>query len=461
MLAAVAYPKQNNIDQALQDCNQVLQPDLLQRDPRYAAAYLHRAECYLRRKQYEDALRDCLSALKLNEYREDVHLKRAAIYEDMKRAGNQLLYKRAVDADRKKALDFYYRANQYASRGEYQQALADYTVTLELFPHGFEPTRQRALLCWLHLKDFNAALSDSRDLVKFWPKKPEGYLYLALIHLGRRQYSLALEELEDVLSRQPDNLQALWGKAQIYLWQGKAKEALDVINPVVEKLPAGDATVLNLRGDIYRHLGQLDSAAKDYRRLLSLRPENLESYVSLALVYSKQGEQSKARQCLDQMVKANPKSAAAYLWRGRFLRDQGLFDEAWKDSEQEACCDPASVLPKLLQASITAARGDAAAAVDTAEQVLSSATQKDKDDGQVLYSAAQVWSLASLVVARTGDSVTAKRYSDLAVNFLEQTLDKGFHDLNYPDHNRMIDDPALEAIRQHPKAIELLAHRPR
>jgi len=456
LFGAVAYPRQNNIDQALQDCNQVLQ-----QDPRYAAAYLHRAECYLRRKQYEDALSDCLSVLKRNEYREDVHLKRVAIYEDMKREGDQLRYKRAVDADRKEALKFYYRANQHASRGEYQQALADYTVTLELFPHGFEPTCQRALLYWLHLKDFDAALSDSRDLVKVWPKKTEGYLYLGLIHLGRRQYSLALEELEDALSRQPDNLQALWGKAQIYLWQGKAKEALELINPVVEKLPAGDATVLNLRGDIYRYLGQLDSAAKDYRRLIELRPENLDCYVSLALVYSKQGEPGKARQCLDQMVQANPKSAAAYLWRGRFLRDQGLFEEAWKDSEQAARCDPASVLPKLLQASITAARGDAAAAVATAEQVLSNATQKEKEDGQVLYAAAQVWSLASLAAGRVGDSETAKGYADQAVKMLEQTLDKGFHDLNYPDHNRMIDDPALEAIRQHPKAMELLAHRPR
>ncbi len=460
---AAAYLKRDNVDQALQDCNQVLEhdPKVLEHDPSYAAAYLHRAECYLRRKQYEDALADCTQVLARNKYREDVHLKREAIYASMKRAGDELRYKRAVDADRKKALEFYYRANQYASRGDYPQALADYSATLELFPHGFEPTLQRALLYWLHLKDFDAALSDLQDLVKVWAKKPEGYLYRGLIHLGRRQYSLALEELEDALSRQPDNLQALWGKAQIYLWQGKAKEALELINPVVEKLPPGDATVLNLRGDIYRYLGQLDSAAKDYRRLMELRPENLESYVSLGLVYSKQGEPSKARRCLDQMVEANPKLAAAYLWRGRFLRDQKLFTEAWKDSEQEARCDPASVLPKLLQASILAARGDAAAAVAAAERVLSDATQKDKDDGHVLYSAAQVWSLASRAAARAGDSVAAKRYSDQAVRFLEQTLDKGFHDLNYPDHNRMIDDPALEAIRQHPQAEDLLAHRSR
>ncbi len=453
---AAAYLKQNEIDKAIQDCNQVLQ-----QDAGYAAAYLHRAECYLRHKQYEDALADCLRVLELNQYREDAHLKRVAIYENMKRAGDDPRYKRAVAADRQKALEFYHRAKQHASRGEYPQALADYTVTLELFPHGFEPTCERALLYWLHLKDFDAALSDSQDLVKFWKKKTEGYLYRALIHLGRRQYSLALEELEAVLSRQPGNLEALWGMAQIYLWQGKAKEALALVNPVVEKLPTGDATVLNLRGDIYRYVGQLDSAAKDYRRLMELRPEILESYVSLALVYCKQGEPGKARQCLDQMVEANPKSAAAYLWRGRFLRDQGLFEEAWKDSEQAARCDTAPVLPKLLQASITAARGDAPGAVTAAEHALSNATQNSRDDGKVLYSAAQVWSLASLAAARTGNSETAKSYADRAVQFLEQTLDKGFHDLNYPDHNRMIDDPALEAIHEHPKTLDLLAHRTR
>jgi pentatricopeptide repeat protein len=200
-------------------------------------------------------------------------------------------------------------------------------------------------------------------------------------------------------------------------------------------------------------LGRLDAAAADYRRLIQLRPDLPETYVSLAQLHCKQGDPAEARRCLDRMVQATPQSAAAYLRRGRFLRDRGQFEAARKDAEQAAHCDSASVLPALLQASITAASGDPAAAVAAAERALSKAP---KDNGQVLYAALQVWSLASAAAARAGKTDLARRYADRAAELLAQTLDKGFHDLVYPEHNRTIADPALEAIRQHPQARKLL-----
>jgi tetratricopeptide (TPR) repeat protein len=278
-----------------------------------------------------------------------------------------------------------------------------------------------------------------------------------VLYLGRRQYDWALEELNEALNRKADYAEALWAKAQIILWQGRGKEALDVINALAQKLPKDAVETLNIRGDILRKLGRLDEAATDYQRLIQLRPELPEAYVSLALVYRMQGERAKAQECFEQLIKANPKAEAAYLRRGRFLRDQGRFDAAQQDCQEAARCEADSVLPALLQASITAARGDPVAAVAQAERILMKAP---KDNGQVLYSAVQVWSIASTVAAKTGKTELARQYADRAVALLSQTLDKGFHDLIFPEHNRMLDDPALEALRQHPKTRDLLAHRP-
>ena len=46
-----------------------------------------------------------------------------------------------------------------------------------------------------------------------------------------------------------------------------------------------------------------------------------------------------------------------------------------------------------------------------------------------------------------------------AAELLAQALDRGFHDLIYPEHNRMADDPALAPLRQHPRVCDLLLHR--
>ena len=40
--------------------------------------------------------------------------------------------------------------------------------------------------------------------------------------------------------------------------------------------------------------------------------------------------------------------------------------------------------------------------------------------------------------------------------FIQDTMTKGFLDLNYQTYNRILIDPALEPIRQHPRMLELL-----
>ena len=113
-------------------------------------------------------------------------------------------------------------------------------------------------------------------------------------------------------------------------------------------------------------------------------------------------------------------------------------------------------MPALVRASITAARGQHRKAVADAERALEKAP---KDDGHVLYAAACVWSLAAQAAA--ADAAESRRYADRAAALLAMVLDKGFHDLIFPEHNRMIEDPALAAIRRQPRIEDLLAHRGR
>jgi hypothetical protein len=53
-----------------------------------------------------------------------------------------------------------------------------------------------------------------------------------------------------------------------------------------------------------------------------------------------------------------------------------------------------------------------------------------------------------------------KRYTDRAAALLAEALDRGFHDLIYPEHNRMPDDPALAPVLQHLRVRALLSRQP-
>jgi tetratricopeptide (TPR) repeat protein len=346
-------------------------------------------------------------------------------------------------------------------RGRYAEAREDFSGILERAPKAAVNWRARAIVNWLNLKDFDAALADFEHWALLAPKDPEPHRCIGAILLGRRQYGPALEALQKALDLRPGYPEVVWACAQIHLSQGKPQEALKELDPLVAKLPEGSPITLNVRAGVYQALGRLAAAAADYRRMtIELKPKApsdylclAEAYVGLARVYARQGQPEKATECLDRLVAAAPKSEWSYLRRAENRRDQGEYDAALADCDRLARLKPASAVPALVRASVAAARGQPAAAVAEAEHALKKAP---KNDGHVLYAAACVWSLASRAATEPGQ---AKRYADRAAALLAAALDRGFHDLSYPEHNRMADDPALAPIRQLPRVRDLLAHR--
>jgi hypothetical protein len=63
--------------------------------------------------------------------------------------------------------------------------------------------------------------------------------------------------------------------------------------------------------------------------------------------------------------------------------------------------------------------------------------------------------------AAAGDAHQVQRYANRAAALLAVALDKGFHDFDFSELNRMIEDPALAPIRWQRWIDDLLAHRGR
>jgi len=312
----------------------------------------------------------------------------------------------------------------------------------------------RAIVNWLNLKEFDAALSDWARFAQLAPKDPEPHRCIGAILLGRRQYAPALKALQQALDLRPGYPEAVWARAQIYLWEGKMEEALKELDPLVTRLPNGPPESLNVRAGVYQAMGQLEKAAADYRRMTELKPTDPEAYVNLARVYEKLKEPRKAAECFNRLVESAGQSEWAYLRRAEYRRDRGEHEAALADCDRAAKLKPGWALPALVRASVEVARGQLAPGVAEAERALQTAP---KQDGHVLYAAACVWSLAARAAT---DPAEAKRHADRAAALLAEALDRGFHDFLYPEHNRMADDPALAPIRQHPQVSALLSHKP-
>jgi serine/threonine protein kinase/tetratricopeptide (TPR) repeat protein len=450
-----AYAKQGKTDLALADLGRAIELN-----PNYADAYEQRAEVYRVRKQYDKALADFATLLKSGRDPITVLPKRAALYREMNRLEDALRdYDQLVTLRPDDAQTIYTRAGVHLARRDYGKVDADLSRVLVLVSRAVDVWRDRAIVRWQHLKNFDAAITDWEELIKIQPKNHVPYRCIGVIHLGRREYEPALAALASAIALKPDYAEAIWARAQIYLWQGKHAEALRELDRLVARVADEPPETLNVRGDVYRAMGRLDEAAADYHWLIRLRPKDPNAHISLAHIYQKQGKPQDAKACYDQLVAADPRSAVAYLRRAEFRRDNKEFELALADCAEAAKLSTEKTLPELVTASVEAASGRYREAVARAEAALKNAPP---NDGHVLYAAACVWSLASGAAAADGPKTEelANDYADRAASSLAATLDKGFHDLLYPEHNRMADDVALDPVRQHPQVCDLLRRGP-
>jgi tetratricopeptide (TPR) repeat protein/tRNA A-37 threonylcarbamoyl transferase component Bud32 len=446
----LAYLALGQTDPALQDFSRAI--ELV---PDYAPAYAERVEIFRKRKQHAEVVRDCTRLLDLGADRAPLYEKRAAAYQALNRPDEAIQdYGQLVKLNPKNLPARATRAELLLGRGRYAEAREDFTAILEAAPKAAAVWRARAIVNWQNLKDFDAALADCDRWARLAPNDPEPHRCVGVILLGRRQYGPALAALQKALDLRPGYPEAVWACAQIHLWQGKAEEALKELDPLVARLPDGPPETLNVRGGVYQALGRLGEAAADYRRMTELKPKEPEAYVCLALVCDQQGQKALAAECLDRLVAAAPESEWAYLRRAEYRRNRGEYESALADCDAAARLKPGWVVPALVRASVESARGRPGPAVTDAERALAKAP---RDDGHVLVTAACVWSLASRAA---GDPAEGKRFADRAAAFLTQALDKGFHDLLYPEHNRLADDPTLAPIRQLPPLRDLLPRRP-
>jgi serine/threonine protein kinase/lipoprotein NlpI len=427
----------------------------------YHPAYEYRAEVHRGLKEYAEAITDYQQVLTISQNKAPVYLKLADVHHEMGNdtaAVNDCTQAQALEPKNMQAL--YKRAGFQVLCKNYAEAVKDYSAVLNLVPKALEPRQDRARVYWLYLKEFDASLADWEELTKLQPKNPDPYYCIGVIHLGRRQYDNAKTALQTAIKLKPDYASAYWALAQTATWANGPKEAFEIIDPVTETLLVKHPETLNVRGDLYRSLGRLEDAVTDYRRLIALKPDLVETYVSLAQVFDKQGKPDLAKECFEKLVAANPKSSRAFLRRAAFHRDHRQFKDALEDCVRARDNDPKSPLPELMEASILAAQGSAEEAVTKAEKILA---KGPKGDGELLYIAACTWSLASRAAATIPDKVMAekltKQYADRAAALLAECLDKGFHDLIYPEHNRMVDDRALEPVRNDPRVRDLVQHR--
>lgn len=163
-------------------------------------------------------------------------------------------------------------------------------------------------------------------------KSPEVQTSLGLSLLGAKQTELGLEQLRGVLKQDPGQARASTALALVALRESQPRRAVELMEAVVKREPENLAA-LNLLGVARASAGDFAGARKSYEKALAGDSGFDSVKLNLVKLDIAEGKPDQARTRLDAMIKAKPDHAAAQYERAMLDAAQGRMGDAVRGLE--------------------------------------------------------------------------------------------------------------------------------
>jgi tetratricopeptide (TPR) repeat protein len=137
----------------------------------------------------------------------------------------------------------------------------------------------------------------------------------------------ALDGFKHYLSRRPDDLQALLGRARVWERFLYFKDALADYQAAVNAHPDNEIARFRL-AETLLIVGTPDEALKEYRKLAQRFPSQMEVRLGLAKCNRQLGKADEARKLLDEIISEVPDNGEALWERGQLAAEDGKATEA-------------------------------------------------------------------------------------------------------------------------------------
>lgn len=230
-------------------------------------------------------------------------------------------------------------ARIYEDRGQHDKATEQANVVLQSQPKNPDARliKDRALIGTNQAAD---AQPDLEALVQEYPNMNDAWLQLGNLYLLQKQYDKATADFNHVWSANPPDPRGFLGLQTVKLAQGKAAEAIQAMQDLVQKNPkvlafryqlagfeaAGAAQVSRTDPAKGKQLAQ--QAADDYKEILKTTANSADIWLRLGILQRELNQNDAALGSFQQAANADPRNAAAYLNQGMLLENMGKTKEA-------------------------------------------------------------------------------------------------------------------------------------
>src|ERR1043166_1203484 len=313
---------------------------LLEQDPANSEALVVLADTSLSKDDIEAAERQFLKFPAT--YTATFHLAKAGLAlrkDDMEAASDEL--EQAIVLDPNLARAHLVLANLYAARGDLSGARSEFKTAAEVSPlrsyeriryAEFQMTTGAAAAAKTSLQEIT---QKATDFVPAW-------IALAKIGLTEKKYDDSLSLLENVFSRDPDNLEGRLLESDVRLEKGEIDKTIAILERLNTSYP-GNATIKCQLGRAYSLNNNPAQATVNLQQAVAAKPDYVEAILLLGEINLRTGKPQAVVTAMEQLRKNRPDLpqvsvllAVAYQLLGRLEHAASLFREQLAISPESA-----------------------------------------------------------------------------------------------------------------------------
>ena len=288
-----------------------------------------------------------------------------------------------------------------------------------------------------------------KELVGDWLEKAKN-------EIDSGSYSSAFTFLKKVVKEEPNNLKALYLRAQCYIGQKEFKLAIPDLLSIIQDHPMYNKNVyIDLascfidskdystairqitrgllkfpkflegyvsRGTLFNSLKKWDKAIKDFYEAIAIGPTDGSVYIGLADSLIGMGELESALKMIEQALKFPSSVSSALLKRGKILFESQDFDKALEDFNTIITTDPSNVEAHYFKAFSLLGKDNLIDAAVALEQVI-------KYDVSKKFTGHAIYNLGAIKIKQRdfyGAHFTFQRAVELGIEIEEQKVLKGY-----------------------------------
>lgn len=275
-------------------------------------------------------------------------------------------------------------AATYAESDQLRAAVSTAQSILDNHPDNLEAHR---LLARIYVRTLGQTSPDSQqeqtlalavqqyqEILRLDPADGEAGLWLARLYRFQNQPDKAQQVLEQMLSRNPDNRQAIEQYAQLLLDEGHPHQAIARLSK--SAADSGDSGLYFLLGDAYTQTHDTANAEQAYRKAAQLDPDDPDVVRRLAGTLFDESKYDEAVPEYQQLVNLDPSDPNSYLRLAEIFYKQKKYDLAETNITQAQQRAPGNLEVVYNQALIDEALGHFSDAVDVLSSAIASLKQK-------------------------------------------------------------------------------------